>query len=64
MQKTLQEINKINLSMEYNNTQFLLAKRPVGMPDNECWELNHQKIKSLEKNEILIEANIFQLIHT
>ena len=61
MQKTLQEINKINLSMEYNNTQFLLAKRPVGMPGNECWELNHQKIRSLEKNEILIEAKYLSI---
>lgn len=47
--------------MEYNNTQFLLAKRPVGMPGNECWELNHQKIKSLEKNEILIEAKYLSI---
>lgn len=47
--------------MEYNNTQFLLAKRPVGMPGNECWELNHQKIRSLEKNEILIEAKYLSI---
>ena len=61
MQKTLQEINKINLSMEYNNTQFLLAKRPVGMPGDECWELSHQQITTLEKNEILIEARYLSI---
>jgi len=47
--------------MEYNNTQFLLAKRPVGMPSNECWELNHQQITSLEKNEILIEVKYLSI---
>jgi len=61
MQKTLQEINKINLSMKYNNTQFLLAKRPVGMPGDECWELSHQQITTLEKNEILIEARYLSI---
>jgi len=47
--------------MEYNNTQFLLVKRPVGMPSNECWELNHQQITSLEKNEILIEVKYLSI---
>ena len=61
MQKTLQEINKINLSMKYNNTRFLLAKRPVGMPGDECWELSHQQITTLEKNEILIEARYLSI---
>ena len=61
MQKTLQEINKINLSMKYNNTQFLLAKRPIGMPSDECWKLNHQQITTLEKNEILIEAKYLSI---
>ena len=61
MQKTLQEINKINLSMKYNNTRFLLAKRPVGMPGNECWELSHQQITTLKKNEILIEARYLSI---
>lgn len=61
MQKTLQEINKINLSMKYNNTRFLLAKRPIGMPGDECWELSHQQITTLEKNEILIEARYLSI---
>ncbi len=47
--------------MEYNNTQFLLAKRPVGMPGDECWELSHQQIITLEKNEILIEARYLSI---
>lgn len=47
--------------MEYNNTQFLLAKRPVGMPGDECWELSHQQITTLEKNEILIEARYLSI---
>jgi NADPH-dependent curcumin reductase CurA len=61
MQKTLQKINKINLSMQYNNTRFLLAKRPVGMPGDECWELSNQQITTLEKNEILIEARYLSI---
>ena len=61
MQKTLQKINKINLSMQYNNTRFLLVKRPVGMPGDECWELSNQQITTLEKNEILIEARYLSI---
>ena len=41
--------------MEYTNKQFLLAKRPEGMPEDDCWKLNENKITSLKKNEILIE---------
>ena len=35
--------------MEYLNTQYLLDKRPRGMPSDECWKLHQEKIKSLDK---------------
>ena len=36
--------------MNYTNTQYLLDKRPSGMPDDECWKLHQENITSLEKN--------------
>ena len=35
--------------MEYINKQFLLDKRPLGMPEDDCWKLNEEKITSLKK---------------
>ena len=40
--------------MNYTNTQYLLDKRPTGMPEDDCWKLHKESITSLEKNEILI----------
>ena len=42
--------------MEYLNKQYLLDKRPIGMPQDECWKLNDDLITSLRKNEIIIEV--------
>ena len=42
--------------MEYLNKQYLLDKRPIGMPQDECWKLNDDLITSLKKNEIIIEV--------
>ena len=44
--------------MEYINKQYLLDKRPSGMPTDDCWKLNEEKITSIKKNEILIEEEI------
>ena len=47
--------------MEYLNTQYLLDKRPRGMPSDECWKLHQEKITSLDKNEILIEVKYLSI---
>ena len=47
--------------MEYTNTQWLLDKRPEGMPKDECWKMHHQTINSLGKNEILIEVKYLSI---
>ena len=47
--------------MNYLNTQYLLDKRPSGMPDDDCWKLHQEAITSLEKNEILIEAKYLSI---
>ena len=47
--------------MEYINKQFLLDKRPMGMPEDDCWKLNEEKITSLKKNEILIEVKYLSI---
>ena len=39
--------------MNYLNTQYLLDKRPSGMPKDDCWKVHQDPITSLEKNEIL-----------
>ena len=44
--------------MEYTNKQLLLNKRPSGMPDDNCWKLNEEKITPLKKNEILIKMYV------
>ena len=42
--------------MEYLNKQYLLDKRPIGMPQDDCWKLNDELITSLKKNDIIIEV--------
>ncbi len=29
--------------MEYTNKQYLLDKRPAGMPTDDCWKLHEEK---------------------
>ena len=47
--------------MEYINKQLLLNKRPVGMPTDDCWKLNEEKINSIGKSEILIEVKYLSI---
>ena len=47
--------------MNYLNTQYLLDKRPSGMPEDDCWKLHQESITSLEKNEILIEVKYLSI---
>ena len=47
--------------MNYQNKQWLLDKRPNGMPEDDCWKLNHQSITSIGKNEILIKVDFLSI---
>ena len=47
--------------MNYKNMQWLLDKRPTGMPENECWKLNEDEISKIGKNEILIEVKYLSI---
>ena len=47
--------------MEYLNKQYLLDKRPTGMPQDDCWKLNDELITSLKKNEIIIEVKYLSI---
>ena len=47
--------------MNYKNMQWLLDKRPTGMPENECWKLFEDKISEIGKNEILIEVKYLSI---
>ena len=47
--------------MEYLNTQYLLDKRPKGMPDDDCWRIHQEKITGLDINEILIEVKYLSI---
>ena len=47
--------------MNYTNTQYLLDKRPSGMPEDDCWKLHQESITSLGKNEILIEVKYLSI---
>ena len=47
--------------MEYINKQFLLDKRPVGMPEDDCWKLNEESITSIKNNEIIMEVKYLSI---
>ena len=47
--------------MEYKNKQFLLDKRPSGMPEDSCWKLNEEVITSIQNNEIIIEVKYLSI---
>ena len=47
--------------MEYKNKQFLLDKRPSGMPEDSCWKLNEEIISSIQNNEIIIEVKYLSI---
>ena len=42
--------------MEKINKRWVLAKRPKGMPEDECWKLEEASIKDLDENQILIKV--------
>ena len=42
--------------MTYTNKQWLLDKRPKGMPSDECWKLNEVETHPLKKGEVLIKV--------
>ena len=47
--------------MEYINKQYLLDKRPTGMPKDDCWKMNDERISRISNNEILIEAKYLSI---
>ena len=47
--------------MEYINKQFLLDKRPEGMPEDSCWKLKEESITSIKSNEIIIEVKYLSI---
>ena len=47
--------------MNYNNSRFLLSKRPKGMPENDCWTLNSEIIKDLNNGEVLIQTEYLSI---
>ena len=47
--------------MEYINKRYLLDKRPIGMPEDDCWKLSDETITSLNKNEIIIEVKYLSI---
>ena len=42
--------------MEKINKRWVLAKRPKGMPEDECWNLEDTPINDLDDNQILIKV--------
>ena len=47
--------------MNYINNRFLLQKRPIGMPEDNCWVMDSEKITELKKQEILIKAEYLSI---
>ena len=47
--------------MNYNNSRFLLNKRPKGMPENDCWSLNSEIITDLNNGEVLIKTEYLSI---
>ena len=47
--------------MEYINKRYLLDRRPIGMPEDDCWKLSDETITSLNKNEIIIEVKFLSI---
>ena len=43
------------------NKQFTLAKRPIGMPEDDCWDLIETDIPDLLENQILIEVTFLSV---
>ena len=47
--------------MNYLNNRFLLQKRPMGMPEDNCWVMDSEEITELKEKEILIKAEYLSI---
>ena len=47
--------------MYYLNSRTLLARRPSGMPTNECWKRDEVAITSIKHNQILIKVEYLSI---
>jgi NADPH-dependent curcumin reductase CurA len=47
--------------MEYTNKRMLLNKRPIGMPEDDCWIQDKKIISSIKKNQIIIKAEYLSI---
>ena len=47
--------------MSYINQQFLLNKRPIGMPEDDCWVIDKEFISSIANGEILIKVEYLSI---
>ena len=47
--------------MNYNNSRFLLNRRPKGMPEDNCWALNSEIITNLNNGEVLIQTEYLSI---
>ena len=47
--------------MNYANQKYLLTKRPVGMPGDDCWSFEHENIDTLSAGEIIIKAEYLSI---
>ena len=47
--------------MEYINKKFLLAKRPQGMPQDDCWKFASNTLDTIKSGEIIIEVKFLSI---
>ena len=47
--------------MKYINKKFLLAKRPQGMPQDDCWKFASNTLDTIKSGEIIIEVKFLSI---
>ena len=47
--------------MNYTNIKYLLHKRPLGMPEDDCWIIENESISSIANGEILIKVEYLSI---
>ena len=47
--------------MHYQNQKYLLSKRPQGMPENDCWNIDYEDITSISAGQIIIEVEYLSI---
>jgi len=47
--------------VNYKNTKYLLNKRPLGMPEDDCWIIENESISSIANGEILIKVEYLSI---